>query len=139
MKNEVVKERKREITECLQKMGVSRKCAGFFYLRSTIDFVMENFEKNLCSSWEKMQEVYPVIAEKFHTTARNAKKTMQCCVDSVMNKGNTDYISEVFTGCFFERTGKPTDFEFVKAVSDYIFIEEDCKSWQERNQIIGIC
>lgn len=108
------KDIKMEITNIIHEIGVPAHIKGYFYLREAIFLVIENVE--LLSAVTK--ELYPAIAEKFHTTPSRVERAIRHAIEVAWNRGCVDTINNLFGYTIHSEKGKPTNSEFIAMVAD---------------------
>lgn len=108
------KDLKMEITNIIHEIGVPAHIKGYFYLREAILMVIENVE--LLSAVTK--ELYPAIAEKFHTTPSRVERAIRHAIEVAWNRGCVDTINNLFGYTIHSEKGKPTNSEFIAMVAD---------------------
>ncbi len=108
------KDIKIEITNIIHEIGVPAHIKGYFYLREAIFLVIENVE--LLSAVTK--ELYPAIAEKFHTTPSRVERAIRHAIEVAWNRGCIDTINNLFGYTIHSEKGKPTNSEFIAMVAD---------------------
>lgn len=108
------KDLKMEITNIIHEIGLPAHIKGYFYLREAILMVIENVE--LLSAVTK--ELYPAIAEKFHTTPSRVERAIRHAIEVAWNRGCVDTINNLFGYTIHSEKGKPTNSEFIAMVAD---------------------
>lgn len=109
-----------DVTKVIQAMGVPAHVKGYQYLRDSIVAVVE--DSNLMGAVTK--ELYPLIAEKYDTTASRVERAIRHAIELAWDRGNIDYMNKYFGYTVNVEKGKPTNSEFIAMVSDKLRIGE---------------
>lgn len=109
-----------EVTKVIQQMGVPAHVKGYQYLRDAIILVVE--EMNLLGAVTK--ELYPLIAEKYDTTASRVERAIRHAIELAWDRGNVEMINRFFGYTVSMERGKPTNSEFIAMVADRLRIGE---------------
>ena len=107
-----------EVTRIIHQMGVPAHVKGYQYLRDAIIFVTE--EVNLMGAVTK--ELYPMVAEKYNTTASRVERAIRHAIELAWDRGNVDMMNKYFGYTIDVGRGKPTNSEFIAMVADKIRI-----------------
>lgn len=103
-----------DVTKVIHQMGVPAHVKGYQYLRDAIIFVVE--EVNLMGAVTK--ELYPLIAEKYDTTASRVERAIRHAIELAWDRGNVEMMNKYFGYTVNMEKGKPTNSEFIAMVSD---------------------
>ena len=103
-----------EVTSILHQMGVPAHIKGYQYLRDAIVFVIEDI--NLLGAVTK--ELYPMIAEKYNTTASRVERAIRHGIELSWDRGNIDLMNKYFGYTIDVERGKPTNSEFIAMIAD---------------------
>lgn len=109
-----------EVTKIIHQMGVPAHVKGYLYLRDAIIFVTE--EVNLMGAVTK--ELYPMIAEKYNTTASRVERAIRHAIELAWDRGNVEMMNNFFGYTINIERGKPTNSEFIAMVADKLRIGE---------------
>lgn len=109
-----------EVTRIIHQMGVPAHVKGYLYLRDAIIFVTE--EVNLMGAVTK--ELYPMIAEKYNTTASRVERAIRHAIELAWDRGNVEMMNSFFGYTINIERGKPTNSEFIAMVADKLRIGE---------------
>ncbi len=109
-----------EITRVIHQMGVPAHVKGYQYLREAIALVSE--EVNLMGAVTK--ELYPMIAEKYDTTASRVERAIRHAIELAWDRGNVDMMNKYFGYTINIERGKPTNSEFIAMIADKIRMGE---------------
>ena len=92
---------------------------GYNYLREGIKMavadprVINNVTKGL----------YPVIGEKYETTASKVERAIRHAIEVAWNRGRVDAVNAIFGARVYIGTEKPTNSEFIALVADKLILE----------------
>ena len=103
-----------EVTSILHQMGVPAHIKGYQYLRDAIVFVIEDV--NLLGAVTK--ELYPMIAEKYNTTASRVERAIRHGIELAWDRGNIELMNKYFGYTIDVERGKPTNSEFIAMIAD---------------------
>jgi len=103
-----------DITRVIHQMGVPAHVKGYQYLRDAIMLVCE--EVNLMGAVTK--ELYPMIAEKYNTTASRVERAIRHAIELAWDRGNVDLMNRYFGYTINIERGKPTNSEFIAMIAD---------------------
>lgn len=109
-----------EVTKVIHQMGVPAHVKGYQYLRDAILLVAD--EVNLIGAVTK--ELYPMVAEKYDTTASRVERAIRHAIELAWDRGNVDLMNKYFGYTINVERGKPTNSEFIAMVADKIRIGE---------------
>ena len=105
-----------EVTNILHQMGVPAHVKGYQYLRDAILYTVEDI--NLLGAVTK--ELYPMIGEKYNTSASRVERAIRHGIELAWNRGNVDMMIQYFGYTINTERGKPTNSEFIAMVADKI-------------------
>ncbi len=100
-------------------IGIPPHIKGYSYLREGIKMavadphVINNVTKGL----------YPVIGEKFGTTASKVERAIRHAIEVAWNRGRIDAVNAIFGARVYLGTDKPTNSEFIALVADKLLLE----------------
>lgn len=103
-----------EVTRIIHQMGVPAHIKGYQYLRDAILFVIEDV--NLLGAVTK--ELYPMIAQKYTTTASRVERAIRHAIELAWDRGNVEMMTKFFGYTINIERGKPTNSEFIAMVAD---------------------
>ena len=109
-----------DITRILHQMGVPAHVKGYQYLRDAIVMVTE--EANLMGA--VTEELYPMIAEKYNTTASRVERAIRHAIELAWDRGNVDLMNRYFGYTINIERGKPTNSEFIAMIADKLRMGE---------------
>ncbi len=108
------------VTRVIHQMGVPAHVKGYQYLRDAILLVTE--EQNLMGAVTK--ELYPMIAEKYNTTASRVERAIRHAIELAWDRGNVEMMNNYFGYTINLERGKPTNSEFIAMVADKLRLGE---------------
>lgn len=100
-------------------IGIPPHIKGYAYLREGIKMavadphVINNVTKGL----------YPVIGEKFQTTASKVERAIRHAIEVAWNRGRIEAVNAIFGARVYIGTEKPTNSEFIALVADKLILE----------------
>ena len=103
-----------EVTNIIHQMGVPAHIKGYQYLRDAIVFVIE--DGNLLGAVTK--ELYPMIAQKYKTTASRVERAIRHGIELAWDRGNIELMNKYFGYTIDVERGKPTNSEFIAMIAD---------------------
>ena len=107
------------ITKMLHELGMPSHIKGYQYIREGITMVYDNPE--IVGGITK--ELYPDIATKFDTTVSRVERAIRHAIEVSWNRGNWDFMEEVFGHSVDIDKAKPTNSEFIVTVADKLRLE----------------
>jgi two-component system, response regulator, stage 0 sporulation protein A len=107
-----------QITNIMHEIGVPAHIKGYMYLREAINMLVNDID--LLSAVTK--ELYPLIGEKFNTTASRVERAMRHAIDVALT-GDVETINKIFGYTINNEKGKPTNSEFIAMVADKLRLE----------------
>ncbi len=108
-----------EVTSILHQMGVPAHVKGYQYLRDAILLILDDI--NLLGAVTK--ELYPLVAEKYNTSASRVERAIRHAIELAWNRGNVDMMIKFFGYTINTEKGKPTNSEFIAMVADKIRLQ----------------
>jgi two-component system response regulator (stage 0 sporulation protein A) len=111
-----------EVTNIIHQMGVPAHIKGYQYLRDAILLVIN--EINYLGAVTK--ELYPNIAEKYHTTPSRVERAIRHAIELAWDRGNVEMMNKFFGYTINVERGKPTNSEFIAMIADKLRI--GCKA-----------
>ncbi len=109
-----------EVTRIIHQMGVPAHVKGYQYLRDAI--LMVTKEINLMGAVTK--ELYPMIAEKYNTTASRVERAIRHAIELAWDRGNVELMNRYFGYTINIERGKPTNSEFIAMIADKLRMGE---------------
>ncbi|MBQ8649190.1 MAG: hypothetical protein IJ470_03885 [Clostridia bacterium] len=109
----------RRVADIICEIGVPAHIKGYYYLRYAIILSVKNPE---CTN-NMTKFLYPEIAKKYNTISSRVERAIRNAVDIVWEKGNTELLKQYFGNTVLGNRGKPTNSEFIAAISDKLKLE----------------
>lgn len=107
------------ITKMLHELGMPSHIKGYQYIREGINMIYDN--PNLIGGITK--ELYPELAIKFDTTVSRVERAIRHAIEVSWNRGNWEYMEELFGHSVDIDKAKPTNSEFIVTVADKLRLE----------------
>ena len=107
------------ITKMLHELGMPSHIKGYQYIREGISMVYDKPE--MIGGITK--ELYPDIASKFDTTVSRVERAIRHAIEVSWNRGNWDFMEEVFGHSVDIDKAKPTNSEFIVTIADKLRLE----------------
>lgn len=107
------------ITKMLHELGMPSHIKGYQYIREGISMIYTN--PGLIGGITK--ELYPELATKFDTTVSRVERAIRHAIEVSWNRGNWDYMEEIFGHSVDIDKAKPTNSEFIVTVADKLRLE----------------
>lgn len=108
-----------EITNLIHEIGVPAHIKGYQYIRDAIGIVVADRDI-LCAV---TKELYPMIAEKNHTTPSRVERAIRHAIEVAWNRGRIETIDALFGYTVQGDKGKPTNSEFIAIIADKLRLE----------------
>jgi len=109
------------ITKILHELGVPSHIKGYQYIREGITILYDKPE--MIGGITK--ELYPDIASKYSTTVSRVERAIRHAIEVSWNRGDWDFMEEVFGHSVDIDKAKPTNSEFIATVADKLRLEYD--------------
>lgn len=110
-----------EITILLSRMGISASIKGYHFIRKAVMMAVENQDVLVGIT----KGLYPDIAKQYKTTASKVERAIRHAIESVWKKNGPQIYFEI---AGYLPTEKPTNGQFIAALSEYFRIKEKGKS-----------
>lgn len=107
------------ISDILKDLGVTNNLLGYCYLKYAISKMIE--DNSLMRGITK--RLYPMIAEKFNTTASGVERAIRHAIEKGWERGNIQTQDKLFGFTIDVNKGKPTNSEFICCVADWVNME----------------
>ena len=107
------------ITKMLHELGMPSHIKGYQYIREGITMIYN--DPNIIGGITK--ELYPELASKFDTTVSRVERAIRHAIELSWNRGNWDYMEELFGHSVDIDNAKPTNSEFIVTVADKLRLE----------------
>ena len=107
------------ITKMLHELGMPSHIKGYQYIREGISMIYN--DPSLIGGITK--ELYPELATRFDTTVSRVERAIRHAIEVSWNRGNWDYMEELFGHSVDIDKAKPTNSEFIVTVADKLRLE----------------
>lgn len=107
------------ITKMLHELGMPSHIKGYQYIREGVTMIYN--DPNIIGGITK--ELYPELAGKFDTTVSRVERAIRHAIEVSWNRGNWDYMEELFGHSVDIDKVKPTNSEFIVTVADKLRLE----------------
>ena len=109
----------RLITDILKKVGMPPHLKGYSYVLKAIQLCLSDSSYLDAVTYR----LYPDIAKEFGTTPSRVERAIRHAVEVVFDRGNSDYIFEVFGNTMSTKKGKLTNSEFIATITHDISLK----------------
>ncbi len=107
------------ITKMLHELGIPSHIKGYGYIREAVCIIFENPE--IIGGITK--ELYPALASKFNTTVSRVERAIRHAIEVSWNRGNLDFMEELFGYSVDIDKAKPTNSEFMVTIADKLRLD----------------
>ncbi|MBR2840484.1 MAG: sporulation transcription factor Spo0A [Bacilli bacterium] len=107
------------ITKMLHELGIPSHIKGYQYIREGAKIIFERPE--VIGGITK--ELYPELAKKFNTTVSRVERAIRHAIEVSWNRGNLDFMEELFGFSVDIDRAKPTNSEFMVTVADKLRLD----------------
>lgn len=107
------------ISKMLHELGMPSHIKGYQYIREAISMVYDN--PLMVGGITK--ELYPELASRFDTTVSRVERAIRHAIEVSWNRGNWDFMEEVFGHSVDIDKAKPTNSEFIVTLADKLRLE----------------
>lgn len=112
-------------TECiagkyLRAVGIPEHLAGFSYLLEAVELSA----RDPMLPRRMMKQLYPAVAEKFHSTPVRTERAMRHAIETAWSRGNPEVLAALFGNSVSPARGKPANREFIARISSAVRQEE---------------
>ena len=107
------------ITKMLHELGITSHIKGYQYIREGAKIIFERPE--VIGGITK--ELYPELAKKFNTTVSRVERAIRHAIEVSWNRGNLDFMEELFGFSVDIDRAKPTNSEFMVTVADKLRLD----------------
>lgn len=108
------------ISNMLHELGMPSHIKGYQYIREAISMVYTS--PDIVGGITK--ELYPELAKKFDTTVSRVERAIRHAIEVSWNRGDLDFMEEVFGHSVDIDKAKPTNSEFIVTVADKLRLEQ---------------
>lgn len=107
------------VTNVIHEIGVPAHIKGYQYLREAIMMVINNID--VINQITK--QLYPEIAEKYHTTPSRVERAIRHAIEVAWTRGKNEAVENIFGYTISASKGKPTNSEFIAMIADKLRLE----------------
>ena len=107
------------ISNIFISIGIPPHIKGYNYLREGIKMAVEN--PHIINNVTK--GLYPIIGEKFDTSASKVERAIRHAIEVAWNRGRIEAVNAIFGARVYIGTEKPTNSEFIALVADKLLLE----------------
>lgn len=107
------------ISNIFISIGIPPHIKGYGYLREGIKMAVE--DPHVINNVTK--GLYPVIGEKFDTSASKVERAIRHAIEVAWNRGRIEAVNAIFGARVYIGTEKPTNSEFIALVADKLILE----------------
>lgn len=108
-----------KITKMLHSLGIPSHIKGYQYIRESIMMIYRN--PYIIGSITK--ELYPEIAIRYKTTSSRVERAIRHAIEVSWNRGDYEYMEELFGHSVDFDRAKPTNSEFIATVADKLRLD----------------
>ena len=119
MENKGREQQLRYITNIMLDMGMPVHLRGYHYLREAIFMTIEDVD--LVGSVTKL--LYPEIAKIYRTEAEKIERAIRSVIEVGWMRGDEQLYTEILGYSKEDGIARPTNSEFIAAVSDWVRME----------------
>ena len=107
------------ITKMLHELGIPSHIKGYQYIREAVNIIFEN--PSVIGGITK--ELYPEKKKKFNTTTSRVERAIRHAIEVSWNRGNLDFMEEIFGYSVDIDKAKPTNSEFMVTIADKLRLD----------------
>lgn len=107
-----------KLTKLLGLLGMPSNIYGFHFIRYAITYVYYEYDINL-----SITNVYSKVADNYKTSKENVERCIRHAIDISWNRGDLDVIDDIFGSSVDINKSKPTNSEYIFAISDRLKFE----------------
>ena len=107
------------ITKMLHELGIPSHIKGYQYIREAVGIIFEKPE--VIGGITK--ELYPELAAKYDTTVSRVERAIRHAIEVSWNRGNLDFMEEIFGYSVDIDKAKPTNSEFIVTIADKLRLD----------------
>ena len=114
------------ITKMLHELGIPSHIKGYQYIREAVNIIFKN--PSFIGGITK--ELYPELAKKFNTTVSRVERAIRHAIEVSWNRGNLDFMEELFGYSVDIDKAKPTNSEFIVTIADKLRLDFHKVGWK---------
>ena len=108
-----------KITKMLHSLGIPSHIKGYQYIRESIMLIYNN--PYIIGGITK--ELYPEVASRYKTTSSRVERAIRHAIEVSWNRGDYEYMEELFGHSVDYDRAKPTNSEFIATVADKLRLD----------------
>lgn len=108
-----------KISNIFISVGIPPHIKGYAYLREGVKMAIKN--PGIINNITK--QLYPMIGERYETSASKVERAIRHAIEVAWNKGRIDSINAMFGVRVYINSEKPTNGEFIALVADKMLLE----------------
>ena len=108
-----------KITKMLHSLGIPSHIKGYQYIRESIMLIYDN--PYIIGGITK--ELYPEVASRYKTTSSRVERAIRHAIEVSWNRGDYEYMEELFGHSVDYDRAKPTNSEFIATVADKLRLD----------------
>lgn len=108
-----------KISKMLHSLGIPSHIKGYQYIRESILLIYKN--PYIIGGITK--ELYPEVAERYKTTSSRVERAIRHAIEVSWNRGDYEYMEELFGHSVDYDRAKPTNSEFIATVADKLRLD----------------
>lgn len=108
-----------KISKMLHALGIPSHIKGYQYIRESIMLIYKN--PYIIGGITK--ELYPEVANKYRTTSSRVERAIRHAIEVSWNRGDYEYMEELFGHSVDYDRAKPTNSEFIATVADKLKLD----------------
>lgn len=108
-----------KITKMLHSLGIPSHIKGYQYIRESVLLIYRN--PYIIGGITK--ELYPEVATRYKTTASRVERAIRHAIEVSWNRGDYEYMEELFGHSVDYDRAKPTNSEFIATVADKLKLD----------------
>ena len=109
-----------KISKIFINVGIPPHIKGYMFLREGVKMAVEN--PMIINNITK--QLYPMIGEKFSTTASKVERAIRHAIEVAWNRGRIESINNILGVRAYVGAEKPTNGEFIALVADKMLLEK---------------
>lgn len=107
------------ITKMLHELGIPSHIKGYQYIREAATLIFD--KPGIIGGITK--ELYPELAKKYNTTVSRVERAIRHAIEVSWNRGNIDFMEELFGYSVDIDKAKPTNSEFIVTIADKLRLD----------------
>lgn len=104
------------ITKLLCSIGLTANLSGYLYIRDALILISQ--DASLLHAVTK--ELYPEIANQYHTNASCVERSMRHAVENLWSHGDIETLQQTFGAAVDPEHGKPTNATFLATLAEQL-------------------